>query len=128
VSGSDVTANQEDASTYWAVVANVVAERPHGPGGAVTRSGTKHFRAGAKVHVIDWYPGMCDNVVVVAQHRKSRKFITAVLRAAWIENLRVSVVYSPTVIQKIEERKAKAGYRFSRKQAEEVAKALPCWR
>jgi hypothetical protein len=37
----------------WRPVANIVQERPYGPGGAETRRGTKHFQPGAKVYVTD---------------------------------------------------------------------------
>ena len=85
----------------WTVVANIVNDRPFGPGGQETRIGTKHFRPGTKVYIIDWYAGMCEDIIVVGLARKPRRFIKVVIRADWVENLRVKLCYNPGALDKI---------------------------
>lgn len=63
----------------WCVLANVKRERPFGPGGAETKFGTPQFRGGTKVYIAGCYAGMCNNVVAIGLHRKSRRFITCVI-------------------------------------------------
>lgn len=75
----------QPVESYWTAVANIIDERSYGPGGVETRRGTKHFRPRAKVYVIDWFPGTCDAIVAVGQHRKSRQFIKLVIRVDMIE-------------------------------------------
>jgi hypothetical protein len=82
----------------WCVVANVVRERPFGPGGAETRHGTKHFRGGAKVHIVDAYWGMCTHVVVIGQRRSSMKWTRVAMSVAHLENFRAKLVYGPQVV------------------------------
>lgn len=88
---------QLDDSSLWAAVGNIKDPCLIGPDGGEPHSGTKHFRAGAKVYVIDAFWGTCNSVTVIGQHRKSRRFICIALRAKYLENLRVKLVYSPTV-------------------------------
>jgi len=111
------------ASPIWAVAANIVEERKCGPGGADTRRGTKHFRPGAKVFVVDLFPGMCENVVIIGQHRRSRRYVKMVIRAEWLENLRPQLVYSPTVVRLV-----KAGHtRLDHARAVEMHRAISLW-
>jgi hypothetical protein len=63
----------------WTAVGNIVRERAYEPNGAETRLGTKHFAPGAKVYIIDWYGGMCQRIIVVGMHRKSKQLITLAL-------------------------------------------------
>jgi hypothetical protein len=88
---------------YWTAVANIVRERPFGPGGAEIRIGTKHFAPGAKVYIIDWYAGMCERIIVVGLHRKSKKFIRLVIDVKVVENLRPKLCYNPAAIRKIKD-------------------------
>jgi hypothetical protein len=86
----------------WCVAANVLNERPYGPGGAEVRRGTKHFAPGAKVHVFHYFWGMGgEQVTVVGRHRKSKRYITLVMRAAHLANWRAELVYSPHVIGQV---------------------------
>jgi len=83
----------------WCVTANIVQERPYGPGGAETRRGTKHFTAGAKVYcVLFFWNGPLTSVDVVGHHRGSHRFVRMVVRHEWLTNLKVELVYSPYVI------------------------------
>ena len=89
--------------SYWTAVSNIIRERPYGPGGAETRLGTKHFAPGAKVYIIDWYAGMCERIIVVGMHRKSKRFIRLAIDVKVVENLRPRLCYNPTAIRKIKE-------------------------
>ncbi len=94
-----------ECKPVWSVVANVVLERSHGPGGIEKRSGTKHFAPGAKVYVIAFYWGMGgDSLTVIGRHRKSKRFICIDMRAKDLANWRVEMVYSPYVIRQVHER------------------------
>lgn len=90
-----------DVEPILTVVANIVAKRPFGPAGKATKEGTKTFRPGAKVYIIDWYPGMCQSIIVVGTPRKSKRYIAITISVEWVENLRVKLVYKPAVIRKI---------------------------
>ena len=37
------------------------------------KKGTKHFSGGTKVYIIDWFPGMCETLIVVGRHRKAKR-------------------------------------------------------
>lgn len=110
----------------WCVAANVVRERPYGPGGGAVRRGTKHFAPGAKVFVFDFYWGMGgEQVTVVGRHRKSKRYITLTMRTAHLANWRAELVYSPHVIRQVLEYGEFAGLprggAESRARAERIA-------
>ena len=94
---------QSEASAIWAAVGNLKDPCLIGPEGGEPHPGTKHFRGGAKVYVIDAFWGTLDSVTVIGQHRKSRRFICIALKAKHIENLRVKLIYSPQVRRLAEE-------------------------
>jgi hypothetical protein len=109
------------------VAANVVVRRSYGPLGLVDRKGTKHFRGGAKVLIIDGYGGMCEQVVVIGHHRASQRYAKMVLPARHLENFRAEVTYSPTVIRLVAEH---LGPRFSvedKAAAEKRASIYRAW-
>ena len=86
----------------WTLVANVLIDRPVGPGGGETRSGTKHFAPGAKVYVIGGFWGMGgDSVSVVGRHRNTKRYFTIVMSSRHLANWRTELVYSPTVMNQI---------------------------
>ena len=86
----------------WCVTANIVQERPYGPGGLETRRGTKHFTAGAKVYcVLFFWDGPLTSVDVVGHHRGSHRFVRMVVQHEWLTNLEVQLVYSPYVISQL---------------------------
>jgi hypothetical protein len=120
--------------SYWTAVGNIIRERPYGPGGAETRSGTKHFAPGAKVYIIDWYAGMCQRIIVVGQHRKSKRLITLSIDVRLVENLRPKVCYDPTVISKFKEHYSPKPHcnagsinSLTKEFAETVCQAVPHW-
>jgi hypothetical protein len=88
----------------WCIVANVVDERPYGPGGAERRRGLKLFRPGAKVYVVDGFNGMgYETLTVVGQVRKSSRFSIVHVPAKRLTNWRVRLVYSPAALRQISE-------------------------
>jgi hypothetical protein len=109
----------------WCVVANVVTERPYGPDGAEIRSGTKHFRPGAKLHIIDTYGGMCEYVIAIGHHRGSNRYSRMVVSVRHLENFRVKLAYSPQVIRLANERFATGRTAWSEEEARPMCKALP---
>ncbi len=123
---TETPANGE-APQHWGVVANVAKERGYGPESGETRNGTKHFRGGAKVHIIDCYAGMRRNVAVVGLHRQSRKLVTCVVRVEPVENLRLKLVYSPSVNEAIARYVREDGHPLTRDLAEEMLGSLPAW-
>lgn len=114
---------------FCTAIGNIVAERPYGHGGEETRTGTKHFRPGAKVYIIDWFPGMGYDVVVIAHHRKSNRPIKAIIRAKHIENLRVKNCYSLAAVRLIKEHQAtQPAPELTQEFAETLCQVLPNWR
>ena len=96
--------NPVPPSPVWAIAANVVEQRPFGPGGAGQRRGLKLFSGGAKVYVVDGFPGMgYDTVTVVGRPRKSSRFSIVHVRAEHLTRWRVELVYSPAAMARIAE-------------------------
>ena len=100
-----VEAADEKSKPVWCVVANVLFQRPYGPGGLETRPGTKHFVGGSKVYVVLFYWGMgAESVTVIGRHRKSKRYICIDMASKDLANWRVELVYSPYVIRQVWER------------------------
>ena len=93
----------KESKEIWCVVGNVKKQIPYGPSGQEIKSGLKKFKAGAKIHVIDGYYGMAENIVVIAQHRKSGKYISCTIRANTVENFRVKKIYSKRILELLED-------------------------
>lgn len=86
----------------WCPVANMVRERPYGPGRSEIKHGSKHFAPGAKLYpflVIGSVPHA--QIQVVGRHRGSHRYVTMIIRTAWLTNWRVDLVYSPHVISEV---------------------------
>ena len=119
---------EEMQDDLWCIVANVKKEVPYGPGGAETKSGLKKFKAGAKVNIIGSYPGMCNDIIVVGQHRQSGKYIRCVIRAKNVENLRVKLIYSKSVIDLARGYQPNGALMCTSKEgAYELAGLIPKW-
>lgn len=121
------TKNEHKDKPIWTVVANIVNERTFGPNGAEIKIGTKHFRPGTKVYIIDWHPGTCESIIVVGMARKSRKFIRITIRANWVENLRVKLAYNPAVIEKIHEHMGAEQTFLTEEFANKMCETIPKW-
>jgi hypothetical protein len=86
----------------WCPVANMTSERPYGPGGQITKRGSKHFAPGAKLyfrHVMGYLGD--PQLEVVGRHRGSHRFVTMIVSLSWLENWRVDLVYSPKVAKEL---------------------------
>jgi hypothetical protein len=118
-----------EPETYWTAVAKVVADRPYGPGGAETRPASKHFAPGAKVYIIDYFPGSCSRVVVIGLHRKTKRMIKLVLAVDFLENFTSKVCYTPAVIALIKEHFiSDDSMRLTKDFSESLCVTLPLWK
>jgi len=88
-----------DIEPIWLITANVLQERKCGEGGTESRRGTKHFRGGAKVYIVGAHWGMCESVIVIGHHRASGRYVQMTIKRRYIENLRMTLCYSPKVIE-----------------------------
>src|SRR5690349_1300579 len=105
------------ARPVWCIAANVVQQRPYGPGGEQTRRGIRLFGPGAKVWVPDGYGGMgYETVVVIGRTRHSSRYAVVSVGTKFLNNFRVKLVYSPAVLARIAEADWLAdGLAFSRR-------------
>lgn len=93
-----------EVQPIWCIVANVVDERPYGPGGHESRRGIRLFPAGAKVWVPDGYPGMgYETVTVIGRTRHGHRYATVDVRSEHLTNWKVKLVYSPAVRARIDD-------------------------
>jgi hypothetical protein len=95
---------EQPAPPVWCIAANVVQQRPYGPGGEQTRRGIRLFGPGAKVWVPDGYGGMgYETVVVIGRTRHSPRYAVVSIGTEFLTNFRVKLVYSPAVLARIGE-------------------------
>lgn len=100
----DVLEDEQKSEPVWCIRANIVRERPYGPGGAEIRHGTKHFAPGAKVYCAAFFwDGPLTSVDVVGHHRGSHRYVRMTIRHEWLTDLRVELVYSPSIIAHLPE-------------------------
>ena len=93
-----------EAQPVWCIVANVVDQRPYGPGGAEWRCGLRLFSAGAKVYVPDGYAGMgYQTVTVIGRTRHAPRYAIVDVATEHLTNWRLKLVYSPAVLDRIAE-------------------------
>lgn len=106
----------------WCVVGNVKKEIPYGPGGKEIKSGLIKFKSGAKLHIIDAYYGMAENIIAIGQHRKSGEYISCTIRANTVENFRVKKIYSKRILELLEEgiNRNAGGCGFATKEEAEI--------
>jgi hypothetical protein len=119
---------EKDITTEWGIAAKVVRDLPFCPLGVQRRSGVKHFAGGAKVFVIDDYPGMCENVVVVGHHRGSGQYVNIVLPVTALEGFKARVVYSPTILKMIAAHFGSRHRPLDRECAQERADKYETWK
>lgn len=103
----------------WCLAGNIIAEHPFGPGGQVTRSGTRLFRPNTKVYLSDLWnsayilqpealPFM--RLRVIGQHRKSREWIESYVGVERTRNWRVQLLRQPGPMRRL---KAAEWYGFN---------------
>ena len=112
----------------WCVIANVVQERSFGPQGADTRSGTRAFRAGAKVHIVGAHHGTCETVVAIGRYRGSNRYSKVVTNVRHLENFRHGLAYSPAVRRLAQEEPPGASGQWSEEEAREMCAELERWK
>lgn len=87
----------------YILVGNIIDKHRYGENKKI-RSGTKHFRAGAKVYLLPEYGGNGHtHIPVYGLPRKSRKKIHIVIRSSMIKNVRVKKTFDPKLIEKIDD-------------------------
>jgi hypothetical protein len=120
----------ESADSIWAVIANVKTESLFGESHEI-RNGTKHFKGGSKVYIIDAFWGMIETVVVIGRHRKSLRYVSLKMDARHLENFRLTTVYSPKVIELTATHYEETGYlgrpMITKEYAEQICKNVPLW-
>jgi hypothetical protein len=119
--------NETNAESSWCVVAKIRESTPYGQDSKETKIGSKHFKPGAKVYIVDWYPGMCTTVTVVGHHRKSNRLITIDINIKYLSDLQIKVVYKPYVLEKIEDKKILGCSSLNENQAEEIKAIVAAW-
>lgn len=95
--------NNEELNQLWCVAANVKKEHPFGEWGSESKSGTKQFRGGTKVYIIERFCGACTSVEVIGLQRHTRKFITCIVHVQHLENFRAKLIYNPAVLEKCQD-------------------------
>jgi len=124
------TTEKLDLEPFWCATANVKKEILFGEE-HILRKGTKHFRGGAKVYIVDAYWGMCNSVSVVGHHRANGRYIKIDIHVKRLESFRLELVYSPRVAEFIREHYAEksgtAFKRYTKEFAEKIVASLPLW-
>lgn len=107
----------------WCVVANMIRERPYGPGGRDIRRGSKHFAPGARLYCYPalWGDGY-ERIQVIGRHRATHRYVKMIVSEKWLTNWRVQLVYSPHLIRELWP--AWDGTEGSRQKAQNIADSM----
>lgn len=116
-----------ETKSLLVVRAMVVFERPFGEWGIERRNGTKHFRPGAKVYVIDAYWGMCDAVTVIGHHRASGRYAKLDMSVQHLDAFQLDRTYSQKVIALVDQHFSGAR-KYTDDYAYELLNAVPKWK
>ena len=85
----------------WCIVGNIVDRHYYGEEKEI-RSGTKHFRPGAKVYCIpESWGNAHESIRVIGRPRNSAKMIDVIIPTKHIKHFRLQKVYSPTLFDMI---------------------------
>ncbi|MEU4923870.1 hypothetical protein AB0G29_31525 [Streptomyces parvus] len=116
-----MTVETSGAEPMWLVAANVVRWRRYGDGGQELRPGTTSYRGGAKVYVVDTYPGMAHEQVTTIGRARTGRWITVDTGSRHLHTFRAKLAFAPAVLRRAEA----IGVRpRSREEAEEQAGLL----
>lgn len=111
----------------WCIVGNIVGEHFYGEHNEI-KSGTKHFRPGAKVYCIPEFGGMAhESIRVIGKPRGSRVMINILIPTKRIKNFRLQKVYSNSLFDKISEQsiyRVNKSYRLSIKELQDIMKVI----
>jgi hypothetical protein len=117
-------AGEAPAGQSWLIAANVARWRRYGEGGQELRPGTKSYRGGSKVYVIDTYAGTAhEQLTTIGRGRHTGTYVTIDMSTRNLHTFRVVPVHSPTVRWLCEEAGV-AGRWTDRRDAEEMAALL----
>ncbi|MFJ4841582.1 hypothetical protein [Streptomyces sp. NPDC088746] len=117
-------AGEIPAGQAWLIAANVVRWRRYGEGGQELRPGTKSYRGGSKVYVIETYAGSGhEQLTTIGRGRHTGTYITIDMSTRNLHTFRAVQVHSPTVLRLCEEAGV-GGWWTTRQDAEEVAALL----
>lgn len=119
---------QRPEPPVWCVRANVVPEREFGPLGFERKAGTKHFRGGARVWIIDAFFGMAETVIVVGHHRGGGRLVKMALHVRVLTDFKAALVYSPGVTNMLVEHHAPLHAPIDELTARERAAAFQSWK
>ncbi|WP_330334198.1 hypothetical protein OHS33_33640 [Streptomyces sp. NBC_00536] len=110
----------------WLVAANVVWWRRYGAGGQQLRRGTKSFRGGAKVYVMDshWGPGS-EQSTVIGRERNTGRWIVIDMATRNLHSFRPRYVHTPRVLERFHGSRRRPPW--DQERAAQVAKALEEW-
>jgi len=112
------------AAQAWLIAANVVRWRRYGEGGQELRPGTKSYRGGSKVHVIQTYAGTGhEQLTTIGRGRRTGTYITIDMATRNLHTFRAVPVHSPAVLRLCAEADV-GGCWTARQDAEEVAALL----
>lgn len=114
----------------WTIVANIKQEISYGEGKMETCKGTKQFSPATKVYIIDWYAGMCQDITVIGLSSDTKKLITIIIRAEWVENFRVKLCYNPKICSKIKsyfDKEETGMQRYTEKFINDMFIGIPQW-
>ncbi|MFE5244934.1 MULTISPECIES: hypothetical protein [unclassified Streptomyces] len=117
-------AGQAPEERSWLIAANVVRWRRYGEGGQELRPGTKSYRGGSKVHVLQSYAGSAhEQLTTIGRGRHTGTYITIDMATRNLHTFRAVAVHSPTVLRLCEEADV-GGCWTTREDAEELAVRL----
>ncbi len=107
----------------WCIVGNIVDDHFYGEQKEI-KSGTKHFRPGAKVYCIPEFGGMAHETIrVIGKPRGSIRMINVIIPTKRIKNFRLQKVYSDSLFEKISEQtpyRVNNSYRLSKKELVDI--------
>ena len=97
----NLPSNEQLPEWAFCIVGNVVEKRFRKSDNRIIQ-GTKHFRPGAKLYILDGLWGMgAEHVIVMGQPRNKRTLIKIIFKRDLIQNFRVKQVYDKRVIREL---------------------------
>jgi|SRR5579872_2218305 len=81
----------------------MTSERAYGPGGELTKRGSKHFAPRAKLYFLRVMNYLGDpQLAVIGRYRGSHRYVTMIVSFSWLVNWRTDLVYSPYVAKALQ--------------------------
>jgi hypothetical protein len=111
-------------TTLWCVTATVVAPNASSEPKQETSGGTKQFKPGAKLYVIDSAPGADALWLAIGHHRKSRQFVKSEIAGTLIERPCLEEVSTPNVLTLARKHVAAGGKAPTKENAEAILRTM----